>query len=690
MMWDFFLDNNVTPRATTRSGCLAPVPSARTENAARRAPNGLACGGGYEVAAKRPASPFFSPTLQPPANPAAKAARSQLTGPSAHLPALPAADPSWANDWFRHAIIYQVRVDSFADGRACGHGDLQGITEHLEHIQSLSDCLWLSPVCRSPMCDGGYDVADYTQVDPRFGTDAALNDLIDRCHAHGMRVIVELVANHTSTQHPWFAHEGLYRKTFLQLQALQLPAASGRALLAGGPAHTPVELQAKALVDALGNGPHARAAMEAGYYAMPDQLARLAHLLYGDADERAASCAGDFYLWTQEPDQHYREAFLAFPDDYESIWELDGASGSYYYHSFFAHQADLNYRSPRMRATMESVIRHWARRGVDGLRIDAAPFFWKEEGTPCMNLPGMHALFRDWRAMLQREFPQVALLAEAVQPPEQLSSYFGHNDECHMMFNAPLAEALFHALARESAAPLQQVVTNLSKIPAQAQLATFLRNHDEFYTAWLDPADEQAVWERFAPAPEHRVHHGIRRRLASMVGNPQALRLLTGLLYLFPGSPTLYYGDEIGMGDRFTEVKPGPVQDRDAMRTPMQWTDGPTGGFTRGQPEVQPILTGPYATAEVNVAAQEAEPESLLNWHRRLAALRRRTPLWALGSLEVRDSGNPQVLCFTRTYQAEQCLVTANLSGQAQQVRPYDARTPRTLPAYCLQVDKLA
>ena len=237
-----------------------------------------------------------------------------------------------------------------------------------------------------------------------------------------------------------------------------------------------------------------------------------------------------------------------------------------------------------------------------------------------------------------------------------------------MMFNAPLAEAMFHSLARESAMPLQRAVGSLAQIPAQAQLATFLRNHDEFYTAWLEPAEEQAVWERFAPDPTHRVHHGIRRRLASMVNNPDALRLLTGLLYLFPGSPTLYYGDEIGMGDRFTEDNPGVVEDRDAMRTPMQWNAGPTGGFTQGTPEVAPILTGPCSTSRVNVAAQEDDPGTLLNWHRGLAALRKRMPQWALGSLEVRDSGSPHVLCFTRTYRGEQSLVMANLSASPQHV----------------------
>ena len=303
---------------------------------------------------------------------------------------LPAAEDSWAQDWFRHALIYQVRVDAFADGRGLGHGDLQGIADHLDHIASLSNCLWLSPVCASPMRDGGYDVADYTHVDPRFGTDAQLDALIDRCHARGMRVIVEMVANHASTDHPWFVQESLYRKSYLQWQALNLPADAGRALLTGGAAQTPAEVQAEALITTLLEGPQARAATEAGYYTLPDQLARLSDLLYGTPQAQAASRQGDFFLWTQTPEAHFREAFLAFPDDYQSVWERDPASGSFYYHSFFAHQADLNYRSPRMRATMETIIRHWAQRGADGLRIDAAPFLL-EGGRHALHEPPRHA-----------------------------------------------------------------------------------------------------------------------------------------------------------------------------------------------------------------------------------------------------------------------------------------------------------
>ncbi|MEW6048125.1 MAG: maltose alpha-D-glucosyltransferase, partial [Bacillota bacterium] len=493
--------------------------------------------------------------------------------------------------WYKDAVIYEVHVRAFYDSNADGIGDFPGLTQKLDYIQSLGvTAVWLLPFYPSPLKDDGYDIADYFGVHPAYGTLRDFEVFLREAHRRGIRVITELVLNHTSDQHPWF------------------------------------------------------------------QRSRRA---------KPGSVWRNFYVWSDTPDR-YREARIIFKDFEPSNWTWDPVARAYYWRRFYSHQPDLNYDNPYVRKMMFRVVDHWMRLGVDGMRLDAIPYLYEREGTPCESLPETFELIKQLRRHIDSRYPNRMLLGEANQWPEDAVAYFGSGDACHMVFHFPLMPRLFMAIHMEDRFPITDILSQTPAIPETAQWALFLRNHDELTLEMVTDEERDYMYRVYAQDPQARINLGIRRRLAPLLGNHRRkIELMNGLLFSLPGTPIIYYGDEIGMGDNIY------LGDRNGVRTPMQWSADRNAGFSRANPQrlYLPIIIDPeYHYEAVNVEAQQNNPHSLLWWMRRLIALRKRFKAFSRGSLDFLHPENRKVLAFVRRYEDEQILVVANLSRFVQYV----------------------
>ena len=493
--------------------------------------------------------------------------------------------------WYKDAIIYELRTRSFFDSNDDGIGDFRGLASKLDYLLDLGvTALWLLPFYPSPGRDDGYDIADYTEIHPDLGTLADFEHLLASAHRRGIRIITELVLNHTSDQHPWFQ------------RARRAPRGS------------------------------------------PER---------------------DFYVWREEPDR-YREARIIFKDFEPSNWSWDSVAGAHFWHRFYAHQPDLNFENPAVQEALLAAVDFWFEKGVDGLRLDAVPYLYEEDGTSCENLPATHAFLKKLRAHIDSKFKNRLLLAEANQWPEDAAAYFGNGDECHMNFHFPLMPRMFLSIHTEDRFPIIDIFAQTPHIPDTCQWALFLRNHDELTLEMVTDEERDYMYRAYADEAAMRINLGIRRRLAPLVGNNRRkMELLNGLLFSLPGTPVLYYGDEIGMGDNVY------LGDRNGVRTPMQWNMDRNAGFSRANPQklILPVVIDPeYRYESVNVENQQQNPSSLLWWTKRLIALRKRFAAFGRGSMRFLESKNPRVLAFVREHGDERVLVVANLSRFVQYV----------------------
>ena len=504
--------------------------------------------------------------------------------------------------WYKDAVFYQLHVKSFADSNADGIGDFPGLTSKLDHLASLGvDCLWLQPMYPSPFKDDGYDISDYTSIHPSYGTHQDFEHFLNQAHARGLRVIIELVLNHTSDQHAWFQ----------------------------------------------------------------------------EARSSTDNPRRDWYVWS-ETDDRYRGVRIIFIDTELSNWAWDPVSKAYYWHRFFSHQPDLNYDNPAVREEIWNVMKFWLEIGVDGFRVDAVPYLVEREGTSCENLPETHAVLKELRARVDAHFTGKVLLAEANMWPEDVRPYFGAGDEFHMSFHFPIMPRMFMALRLEDRKPLIDIIERTPSIPDSCQWGIFLRNHDELTLEMVTEIERQYMWDEYAKDPRARINLGIRRRLAPLVeGDRRRIELMSGLLMSLPGSPILYYGDEIGMGDNVY------LGDRNSVRTPMQWNGGFNAGFSAADPErlwLPLISNAVYGYQAINVESQERNSTSLLNWTRRLIEVRRFTKVFGRGSIEFLKPDNHRVLAFTRTHGRDTVLVVSNLAGTAQVVELDLSRLAGAIP----------
>ncbi len=493
--------------------------------------------------------------------------------------------------WYRDAIIYQLHVKSFFDADNDGIGDFAGLTEKLDYIKDLgATAIWVMPFYPSPLRDDGYDISSYRGINPAYGSLRDFKRFVREAHERGLRIITELVINHTSDQHPWF------------------------------------------------------------------QRARAA---------KPGSAARNFYVWANT-DRAYKDAPVIFLDTEKSNWTWDDQAKAFYWHRFYAHQPDLNFDNPRVLEAVLDVMAHWLDMGVDGLRLDAIPYLVEREGTNCENLPESHAVLKKIRAAVDARYPDRMLLAEANLWPEETAQYFGQGDECHMAFHFPLMPRIYMALAQEDRHPVTDIMRQTPEIPDGAQWAIFLRNHDEMTLAMVTDKERDYLWSFYAADPRARINLGIRRRLAPLLENDRRkIELLNSLLLSMPGTPVLYYGDEIGMGDNIY------LGDRDGVRTPMQWSLDRNGGFSRADPAklFLPAIQDPvYGFSAVNVEAQLASPSSLLTWMRRMIAVRRSYVSFGRGTLRFLYPSNRKVLAYLRESPDERILCVANVSRAAQAV----------------------
>ncbi len=498
-----------------------------------------------------------------------------------------AADPLW----FKDALIYEVHVRAFKDSNADGIGDFPGLIQKLDYLQDLGvTCIWLLPFFPSPLKDDGYDIADYLGVHPMYGTLEDFQTFLKAAHDRGLQVLIELVVNHTSDQHPWFQ------------AARQAPPGS------------------------------------------PER---------------------DFYVWS-DTDQKYSQARIIFTDTEKSNWAWDPVAKAYYWHRFFSHQPDLNFDNPRVVEEVLKVMRYWLDMGVDALRMDAIPYLTEREGTSCENLPETHVVIKTLRKEIDARYASRILLAEANQWPTDVRPYFGNGDECHMAFHFPLMPRIYMALRQEDRLPITDIIAQTPSIPDTCQWALFLRNHDELTLEMVTNDERDYMYIAYSADPRMRLNLGIRRRLAPLVDNSRRrIELLVSLLFSFPGTPILYYGDEIGMGDNIY------LGDRNGVRTPMQWNGDRNAGFSTATPGrlYTPVIMDPvWGYEAVNVEAQQSDPSSLLNWMRNMIALRKLFRVFGRGSIEFLEPANRKVLAYLRKYENEQVLCIANLSRFAQPV----------------------
>ncbi|MDH4361662.1 MAG: maltose alpha-D-glucosyltransferase [Nitrospirota bacterium] len=508
--------------------------------------------------------------------------------------------------WYKDAIIYELHVRAFCDSNADGIGDFKGLAQKLDYLQDLGvTAIWLLPFCSSPLRDDGYDISDYTNIHPHYGTRRDFQAFVREAHRRGLRVITELVVNHTSDQHPWF------------------------------------------------------------------QRARKAP---------PGSKWRNWYVWSETPDL-YSDTRIIFKDTEHSNWTWDPVAKAYFWHRFFSHQPDLNYDNPEVQKAIFEVLDFWLELGVDGLRLDAVPYLFEREGTNCENLPETHAFLKKLRTHVDKKFQNRFFLAEANQWPEDAAAYFGKGDECHMNFHFPLMPRLFMAMQMEDRFPIIDILDQTPAIPEACQWGLFLRNHDELTLEMVTDEERDYMYRVFAHDKQARINLGIRRRLTPLLGNDRKkIELMYSLLFSMPGTPVIYYGEEIGMGDNFY------LGDRNGVRTPMQWSSDRNAGFSYGNPQklYLPIIIDPeYHYEAVNVELQQNNAQSPLWWMKRIVSLRKRYKVFGRGSIEFLHPSNRKVLVFLRRYQDETILVAVNLSRHAQWVEldlaEFKGRRPLTL-----------
>ncbi len=509
--------------------------------------------------------------------------------------------------WYKDAVIYQLHVKAFFDSNRDGLGDFPGLIEKLDYVRDLGvNTIWLLPFYPSPMKDDGYDVSDYHNVHPQYGTRGDVRALVREAHRRGLRIITELVVNHTSDQHPWF------------------------------------------------------------------QAARRAP---------PGSSKRDFYVWS-DTDTKYDKTRIIFTDTETSNWTWDPVAKAFYWHRFFSHQPDLNFDNPNVLKAVIRVMRFWFDMGVDGFRLDAIPYLIERDGTTNENLPETHAVIRQIRAQVDAHYKNRLLLAEANQWPEDVREYFGDGDECHMAYHFPLMPRIYMAIAQEDRHPVVEIMQQTPEIPDNAQWAIFLRNHDELTLEMVTSKERDYMYRMYAADPRARINLGIRRRLAPLMENDrERIKLMNSLLLSMPGSPIIYYGDEIGMGDNIF------LGDRNGVRTPMQWSPDRNAGFSHADPQrlyLPPIMDAVYGYEAVNVEAQAREPASLLNWMRRMLAVRKGSQAFGRGKLSFLNPGNRKILAYLREYGEETVLCVANLGRSAQPVELDLARFKGRVPVEML------
>lgn len=492
--------------------------------------------------------------------------------------------------WFKDAIFYEIPVKSYQDGSGDGIGDFRGMTERIDYIRDLGvDCIWLMPMFPSPLQDDGYDIADFLEIHPDYGTLDDFKAFLDAAHAKGLRVIADLVMNHTSDQHPWFQ----------------------------------------------------------------------------EARSDPESPKRDYYVWSDDPTK-YPDVRIIFIDTEVSNWSYDQAAKQFYWHRFFSHQPDLNYDNPAVWDEMFNVVRFWLDLGLDGFRCDAVPYLYEREGTNGENLPETHGFLQALRRMVDEEYPGKVLLAEANQWPSEVIQYFGTTEdpEFHMAFHFPLMPRMFMAMRQESRTPIVEIMQQTPDIAETCQWAIFLRNHDELTLEMVTDAERDYMYYEYAKDPRMRINLGIRRRLAPLLDNGRRqIEMMNSLLLSMPGTPVLYYGDEVGMGDNIY------LGDRNGVRTPMQWSGDRNAGFSRADWArlYSPVIMDPvYGYQAVNVEAQQRTPTSLLNWMKRMIAVRKRYKAFSRGALEFFHPTNLKVLPYVRQYEDETILCVVNLSRFVQ------------------------
>jgi maltose alpha-D-glucosyltransferase/alpha-amylase len=511
--------------------------------------------------------------------------------------------------WYKDAIIYELHVRAFADSNNDGIGDFPGLLTKLDYLQDLGvTCLWLLPFFPSPLRDDGYDISDYMSVNPSYGTVEDFQLFLDAAHERNIQVMVELVINHTSDQHPWF-------------QAAR---------------HAP-----------------------------------------------AGSPERDYYVWS-DTDKLYQDARIIFTDTEKSNWTWDPVANAYYWHRFFSHQPDLNFDNPKVIEEVINVMRHWLDMGVDGLRMDAIPYLIERDGTSCENLPETHVAIKQIRAAIDEGYDGRLILAEANQWPEDVRPYFGDGDECHMAFHFPLMPRIYMALRQEDRLPITDIMAQTPDIPENCQWGIFLRNHDELTLEMVSDEERDYMYLAYSADPRMRINIGIRRRLAPLVdNNRRRIELLNSLLFSFPGTPILYYGDEIGMGDNIY------LGDRNGVRTPMQWSGDRNAGFSRASPArlFSPVIMDPvWGYEAINVEAQQGDPSSLLSWMRNMISLRKLFQVFGRGTLRFLAPENRKVLVYVREDAQQTILCVANLSRFAQPVTldlaEFEGMTPVEMLGY--------
>ncbi|NMB63084.1 MAG: maltose alpha-D-glucosyltransferase [Chloroflexi bacterium] len=489
--------------------------------------------------------------------------------------------------WYKNAVFYEVSARAYFDSNGDGIGDIKGVTMKLDYIKQLGvDCIWLLPIFPSPLVDDGYDISDYYNIHPDLGSIADFKELIEETHKHGMRIIADLVVNHTSDQCEWFKQ-------------------------AEGDKNSPYR---------------------------------------------------DYYVWS-DSNQRYTDARIIFVDTETSNWSWSEKAQKYYWHRFYACQPDLNYDNPAVREEMKNIMRFWLDMGIDGFRADAVPYLIEREGTNCENLPETHAYLKEMRRLIDEEYPDCILLAEANQWPQDLRPYFANGDEFHMAFQFPLMPRIFKALAKSDCSPIIEILKMTPEIPDSCQWCTFLRNHDELTLEMVTEEDRQFLWDFYAPVKRMRQNLGIRRRLAPLLdGDARKIALLNAVLFALPGTPIIYYGDEIGMGDNIY------LEDRDGVRTPMQWTNGKNAGFSNTDEDnlYLPIIkSDQFSYTKINVAAQLEDPHSLFHQIRHLLEIRKKNPVWAEGSYEIiYNSDYPALLTIKRTDGTNTSVTFHNLSDK--------------------------
>ncbi|MCD6400649.1 MAG: maltose alpha-D-glucosyltransferase, partial [Anaerolineales bacterium] len=492
--------------------------------------------------------------------------------------------------WYKDAVFYEVYVRAFHDSNADGHGDLPGLTAKLDYIQNLGfDCIWLLPIYPSPLKDDGYDIADYYNIHPDYGTLEDFEILTKEAHQRGIRIIADLVLNHTSNQHPWF------------------------------------------------------------------QSAR----------KSRSSKYRDYYVWS-DTNRKYKDARIIFIDTETSNWTWDDTAGQYYWHRFYSSQPDLNFNNPAVQEEMFNVMKFWLDLGIDGFRVDAVPYLFEREGTICENLPETHDYLKRLRKFIDTNYPGRVLLCEANQWPEDVRPYFGDGDEFHIGFHFPIMPRIFMAIRKSDISNVKNIMARTPEIPSNCQWCTFLRNHDELTLEMVTEEERQWMWQEYAPESRMRLNLGIRRRLAPLLdGDQRKIELANSILFSLIGTPIIYYGDEIGMGDNIW------LEDRAGVRTPMQWENSPDVGFSHADPKkfYLPVINDPiFGYEHINVKDQQNCPSSLLNQIKKMIAVHKAYRAFGRGDFSWVDVDNDAIAAYLRTYQDERILVIQNLSATSQAI----------------------